>query len=677
MSKRHIESTPDENPRKKRKVSADEVLVEAARKGVTTAVRAGLEKFAPGIDSKTVAFDAAHEACRGNHDECLALLLPYVETTQMGFGILLSECVHADHTACTEVLLQHWKSVCSNGARVPIKSEDSKGRLSGLCPALWSDPAVCQVIIDAGADIETKSNNGYSPLLIASHSGSLDVVKLLVRAGAGVRVADPEGATCLGLASDAGHTETVRYLVGLKEMDVDHTDVYGQTALHYAVELGHVDVVQVLIDAGADVEARDKKGSSPINFSGTFIIVKKLVEAGAGVRTVDTQRHTCLHLAADCGHTETVRYLVGLPDVEVDHTEGEGCTALHWAADKNHADMVQVLIDAGADIEARDTSRNSPLLWACGSGSLDAVKLLVRAGAGVSVTNNEGHTFLTAAADCGHTETVRYLVGLPEVEVDHTDGEGCTALHWAADMNHADMVQVLIDAGADIEARDASRNWPLLWACGSGSLDAVKLLVRAGAGVSVTDSEGRTCLAAAASRGHTETVRYLVGLSEVEVNHTDGEGRTALHWAADTKHADVVQVLIDAGADIEARDTSRNWPLPLACGSGSLDAVKLLVRAGAGVSVTDNEGCTCLTAAAHHGHTETVRYLVGLSKVDVNHTDTNGYTALHHAVQQRHVGVVQVLVEHGVDTSLHTRNGNTALQLAEISGCRDCCRHLS
>ena len=174
MSKRHIESTPDENPRNERKVSADEVLVEDARKGVTTAVRAGLEKFTPGIDSKTAAFDAAHEACRGNHDECLALLLPYVETTQMGFGILLSECVHADHTACTEVLLQHWKSVCSNGARVPIKSEDSKGRLSGLCPALWSDPAVCQVIVDAGADIETKSNNGYSPLLIASHSGSLD-----------------------------------------------------------------------------------------------------------------------------------------------------------------------------------------------------------------------------------------------------------------------------------------------------------------------------------------------------------------------------------------------------------------------------------------------------------------------------------------------------------------------
>ena len=114
MPKRHADSTQDENPRKRRQLSADEAFVEAARNGDTTAVRAFLEKFNP--DRKKVAFDAAHEACRGNHDECLTLLLPYVETTQMGFGILLSECVHADHVACTEVLLQHWKSVCNNVA---------------------------------------------------------------------------------------------------------------------------------------------------------------------------------------------------------------------------------------------------------------------------------------------------------------------------------------------------------------------------------------------------------------------------------------------------------------------------------------------------------------------------------------------------------------------------------
>ena len=158
-------------------------LVEAARNGDTTAVRTGLEKLSPDTDIKTVSFDAVHEACRGNHDECLALLLPYVETTQMGFGMLLSECIHADHTACTEVLLQHWKSVCSNVAFVPHGQEDKKGR---PCTAMWEDPAVCQVLIDAGTDIETKDDLGRSPLHLACRSGELAVVKMLVKAGAGV-----------------------------------------------------------------------------------------------------------------------------------------------------------------------------------------------------------------------------------------------------------------------------------------------------------------------------------------------------------------------------------------------------------------------------------------------------------------------------------------------------------
>ena len=191
--------------------------MEAARNGETTAVRAFLEKFNP--DRKKVAFDAAHEACRGNHDECLTLLLPYVETTQMDIGSLLSECVHADHVACTEVLLQHWKSVCNNVAFVPFESQHSAGDEDDS-PAMWSDPAVCRVLIDAGSDLQTKARGGTSPLHYACASGELDAVKMLVEAGVGVRDTEDDGDTCLGRAAYNGHTETVRYLVGLFQVEV-------------------------------------------------------------------------------------------------------------------------------------------------------------------------------------------------------------------------------------------------------------------------------------------------------------------------------------------------------------------------------------------------------------------------------------------------------------------------
>ena len=652
--KRHADSTQDENPRKRRQLSADEVLLEAARNGDTTAVRAVLEKFNP--DRKKVTLDAAYEACRGNHDECLTLLLPYVETTQMGFGMLLSECVHADHVACTEVLLQHWKCVCNNVAFVRLESKHSAGEEDD-CPAMWADPAVCRVLIDAGADIEIKNGNGRSPLHTTSCFGKLGTVKMLVRAGAGVRVADNDGDTCLMLAAYFGHTETVRYLVGLPDVEVNYAandDSF--IALHCAVQEGHADVVEVLIDAGADIDAKTSDACTPFHYAcedGKLTILKMLLKAGANVCATYNDGDTCLKAASGNGHTETVRYLVGLKEVDVNHTADGGETALHHAVIRNnesHPEVVQVLIDAGADIEIKNGNGRSPLHTASRFGKLGTVKMLVRAGAGVRVADNDGDTCLTLAAYFGHTETVRYLVGLPDVEVNHEENDSFTALHFAVQEGRRDVVEVLIDAGADIDARTSEGCAPLHYACGGGKLAIVKVLVKAGADVCATYNEGATtCVMSAVHDRHTETVRYLVGLPNVDVNAANNHSCILLHAAVtrcNESHPDIVEVLIDAGADIEAKNGCGRSPLLLACELGKLNAVKMLVEAGARVCATDDQVATCLILAAYFGHTETVRYLVGLPDVDVNLT-ANGETALHYASRKKHTDVVHVLLEHG------------------------------
>ena len=695
MSKRHADSTPDENLPKRIKISADSVLVEAARNGDTTAVRAGLEKLSPDTDSKTVSFDAVHEACRGNEDEDLARLLPHYVDRTNGFGILLSECIHADHTACTEVLLQHWKS-CSDNTRVCLEVDVDELLLT--CLHLKRVEVLAMLLKEHKLDLNGRR---IKPLCVAAHLGDLASAELLVASGAGLEVHSENDVSCarpLYIAACRGDADVVQFLVA-KGADCEHC-VDGMTALDAAVAGHHLTCVKALLSGGAVGKPVDEEAALVLRavLAGAEDVLHfALVEAArngdtTAVRTgleklrPDTDSKTvafdAVHEACRGNHDECLALL--LPYVETTqmgfgmllsecvHADHTACTEVllqHWKSvcsnvafvphgQEEEADrdcpamwedpaVCQVLIDAGADIETKDERGRSPLHSSGSSGSLAIVKMLVKAGAGVRVTDNEGDTCLTLASYFGHTETVRYLVGLPEVDVNHKDAEDCTALLLAVDKNHADVVKVLIDAGADIEAKDEDGCSPLLLASNRGALDTVNNLVRAGARMCDTNNEGETCLTLAAVPGRIETVRTLLCMPEVDVNQSNHMGTASLHCAVGKKRTDVVKVLIDAGADIEAKDERGRSPLYLACRSGKFTTVKMLVKAGAGVCATDNKGDTCLTLAASNGYTEIVRYLVGLPEVDVNHRTRGGHTALQRARKKPHADVVQVLLEHG------------------------------
>ena len=244
---------------------------------------------------------------------------------------------------------------------------------------------------------------------------------------------------------------------------------------------------------------------------------------------------------------------------------------------------------------------------------------------------------------------MRYLVGLPQVDVNHKDKIGYTSLLAAVETAGADVVELLIDAGADIEVKHNNGRSPILVASDFGDLQVVEVLVKAGADVCVTENFGDTCLTLAAANGHTETVRTLLCMPEVDVNQSNNRGNTALHYAVAQKHS-VVQLLIDAGADVEAQNRLGRAPLHCACEIGELDIVQMLVEAGVDVCVGDDDDSTAyLIVATFYGHIESVRYLVGLREVDVNHRDFLGRTALHHARQRQHADVVQVLLKHGAE----------------------------
>jgi len=251
-------------------------------------------------------------------------------------------------------------------------------------------------------------------------------------------------------ACSDGDTGTVTKLIAQK-MDVNLRSSEGCTPLMYACIKGQVDVVRILLGAGADsgMQANSPEKWPVIMYAahaGSPEIVTMLIEKGADVNGCDQFRNTPLMLAVMRGHTKAV----------------------------------EALVKAGADVNARETKRNNfPLLYATSGGRSDEANLLIKAGANVNQCDNTGLTPLMSCAERGHLEIAASLIkakaGL-EAQLTGDVGAGATALMLAAAKGHEQMVRQLLAAGANPKAKDKGGSAAQRYASHNGHEAIVQIL---------------------------------------------------------------------------------------------------------------------------------------------------------------------------------------------------------
>ncbi|GJL80248.1 MAG: hypothetical protein NPINA01_32370 [Nitrospinaceae bacterium] len=171
---------------------------------------------------------------------------------------------------------------------VNVDTRDERGR-TALLAAVWGNHIeVARLLIEAGADVNAQDDKLDSPLLLAGAEGTLEILKLILQANPDFSLYNRFGGTALIPACERGHVEVVKTLLETK-VDIDHINHLGWTALLEAVILGdggprHQEIVQLLADAGANVNIVDNDGVSPIQHArqkGFKEIVKILESAGA------------------------------------------------------------------------------------------------------------------------------------------------------------------------------------------------------------------------------------------------------------------------------------------------------------------------------------------------------------------------------------------------------------
>lgn len=603
--------------------------------------------------------------------------------------------------------------------------EDMSRRLEYAVLCGGADVVSC--LLSSGADVHERSSSDATLLHTAVENGHLDVASLLLDNGADANSAGSKGRAPMHLVP-AGRADIVELLVG-SGSQVDIKDCNGNSALMLAVLNGQADRVRTFLGSGADVnavepisalmEVKDDAALPPIvvavHMKHTGVL-KVLVEHGADLRPRFTNSgRSVLHHAVATHYLEGVRCLI-FAKVDIDSQTVNGNTALHYVAfyggGAHSKEILQLLLNAGANIEAKSDVGHTPLHSAAYRGELEIVKGLLDAGASVGARSGYLRTPLHQAAVNGHLQVVQKLLN-EGADIHDEDENGETAIHLAchtrceqnlsvikhllgreasvlaaADRDSAggrlpphgaalcgfmEAVELFLDTGFDKASTD-DQGWQMVhYAALGGHVDALRLLLEKGAATGCSTRLGGDCpLHLAAQGGHVEAISVLCEFG-ANINIRSGNrGYYPIHYAARFGHAEVISLLHKKGATIDALDNLSQTPLLYAVWQDQIQAVSLLCEYGASVNHAMRSGMHILVAAAARGRADIVSILCQKGadvQIDMDAYAFFSCASLLEAAKGNHNEVAQVLLDHGANIDVQNKEeGWTPLHNAADQG---------
>ncbi|PIO58947.1 ankyrin repeat protein, partial [Teladorsagia circumcincta] len=254
------------------------------------------------------------------------------------------------------------------------------------------------------------------------------------------------------MSTKAGHRDIVSRLLKA-HASVDKKDSEDRTALMAAAFMDHWEIVELLLDHGAEIS--DSLGRTPLMLAasqGQLDAVDLLTKNGAYIDCIDSDGRTAFQLAAIHGHLPVVDILLALGADEA-HKDNDGAVALHYAVAHGDVTLCKALATS-VTVRATDRAGNHPLINACQGDNEEVVQELINLGADVEQLSLNGHSALRVAALSGNTKIVR-LLAEHITDWEQQDMDGTPLVHTLLINKQTAMAELLLTLGAFISARDA------------------------------------------------------------------------------------------------------------------------------------------------------------------------------------------------------------------------------
>ncbi len=424
-------------------------------------------------------------------------------------------------------------------------------------------------------------------------------------------------------------------------------NIWERTPLIQAAHMGQADIVALLLQRGASVNARGRTDAVP-----------------------EARGNTALLMAAGRDHTETIRVLLTQgKGILVDAQNTEGDTPLAFVVEFEDLEAVKMLHAHGARINHLNNSGGAILVRTVPHKKFEVLEYLIANGADINQSGNTGYSPLMQAI-AGQANDLKklykwiekFLTYKPKLDFQllRGEGEGLTAMHLAARQGYVDIGRLLLDNGAIIDAKSLlAGSTPLHMAATHNQIDFAKLLIKRKANLEIVDKMGSTPLLTATLQVLPDMVEVLVDAgAAVNVKSTVNVMDTPMVHAAGNpnplehrKNVSIIKYLLDHKGDINFPSPNGTTPLMAAAQksdhSDGYDRAALLVNKGAKLDAANDKGETALMLAAGVGNEKLVKLLLEKG-ADAQKKNGAGETVMAYANRAGKMGSVEALEAKGV-----------------------------